>query len=271
MSHDYRRPGFRALTAGFSVEGSAAFLEFLRPAFDAREGEVDRNKDGSVGHGEILIGDSLIEVSEARPEWPARPCAVHLYVPDADACYARAITAGAKTLTKPKDEPYGDRAAAVQDPAGNHWYIATRLKGTPIPEGFHSITPYVLTTGADAVIAFMKQAFSATERMRVRKDDGSIMHAELQIDDSMIEMADGGPPWNPMPCSLHLYVPDADAAYKRALDAGATSVYAPMDQPYGDRECGVLDSGGNYWFIATFMGSERQAEDPASSSRPLPA
>jgi uncharacterized glyoxalase superfamily protein PhnB len=259
MAHDYRRPGFRALTAGFSVTGSAAFLDFVKRAFDAREGEITRGPDGTIGHGEIWIGDSLIEVSEARPEWPARPCAVHLYGPDTDGLYEQAIAAGAKSLVAPKDEPYGDRAAAAQDPHGNHWYLATRLKGSPIPEGYGSITPYVITKGADAVIAFMKRAFGAIERMRVPKDDGTVMHSEFQIDDARIEMADGAEPWNPMPCNLHLYVPDADAVYRRALDAGATSLYAPMDQPYGDRECGVKDSGGNDWFIATYVAAKGAA------------
>jgi uncharacterized glyoxalase superfamily protein PhnB len=238
---------------GFSVQGSAAFLAFLERAFDAREGEINWNTDRSIGHGEILIGDSLIEVSEARPQWPARPCSVHYYVQDTDASYEKAVAAGAISVTKPEDAPYGDRAATVDDPAGNHWFIATRLKGSPLPEGFHAITPYVITAGADAVMAFAKAAFGATERVRVPAGDGKVMHAEMQIDDSVIEISDGSAQWPPKPCNLHLYVSDADAAYRRALAGGASSLYEPMDQPYGDRECGVIDGGGNYWFIATHL------------------
>ena len=255
MVKDYRRPGYHTVTAGFSVQGSTALLEFLKRAFDAREGEINWNADRTIGHGEILIGDSLVEISEARPQWPARPCSVHLYVPDTDATYARAVEAGGTSITKPENAPYGDRAAAVQDPAGNHWFIATRLEGPAIPEGLHSITPYVITAGADAVMAFAKAAFGATERIRVPAADGRVMHAEIQIDESVVEFSDGSAQWPPRPCSLHVYVRDANAAYRRALDAGATSVYEPMDQPYGDREAGVLDSGGNYWFIATHQGS----------------
>jgi PhnB protein len=66
-----------------------------------------------------------------------------------------------------------------------------------------------------------------------------------------VEFSDGSAEWPPRPCNLHVYVPDADAAYRRALDAGASSLYAPMDQPYGDREGGAVDAGGNNWFIAT--------------------
>ena len=141
MVKEHRRPGFRAVTVGFSVDGSAAFLAFLKRAFDAREGDINWNPDGSIGHGEIQIGDSLVEISEAKPQWPAKPCSVHLYVTDADAWYARAVDAGAISVTAPEDAPYGDRAATVRDAAGNQWFIATRLEGSPIPEGFHSITP----------------------------------------------------------------------------------------------------------------------------------
>jgi PhnB protein len=257
MVKEYCRPGYRAVTAGFAVNGSAAFLDFLKRAFDARDVGIDRNKDGSIGHGEIQIGDSLLEICEAKPAWPAQPSSVHLYVADTDAWYARAVGAGAISVTMPEDAPYGDRAATVRDPADNQWFIATRLEGSPIPEGFHSVTPYVITSSADAVMAFVKATFGATERVRVpaNEEDGKVMHAELQIDDSVVEFSDGSPAWPPRPCQLHLYVPDADAAYRRALTAGATSVYAPTDQPYGDRECGVLDAGGNYWFIGTHQGS----------------
>ena len=251
MPHNHRRPGYRTVTPGFSVNGSAAFLDFLKRAFDAREGDIHWNEDRSIGHGEIHIGDSLIEVSEAKPQWPARPCSVHFYVPDTDACYARAIAAGARSVRAPENAPYGDRAAAVRDAAGNDWFIATRLEGPPVPDGFHSITPYVITPGADAVMAFAKAVVGATERIRVPADNGGVMHAEVQVDDSVIEFSDGSAEWPPRPASLHVYVADPDAAYRKALDAGATSLYGPTDQPYGDRECGVADSAGNNWFLAS--------------------
>jgi uncharacterized glyoxalase superfamily protein PhnB len=271
MTAKYRRPGFRTVTIGFSVEGSSSWLDFVTRAFGAIEKDVRRSADGSIGHGEILIGDSLVEVSEARPEWPARPCGVHYYVPDADAVYAKALAAGGTSVTAPENAPYGDRAATVKDPGGNLWFIATRLEGGPIPQGLHSLTPYVISANAEQVIRFMQAAFGAVELMRVPRSDGTIMHSEHRIDDSIIELAEGQPPWNPRPCHLHVYLDDADAAYARALASGATSLYAPTDQPYGDRECGVTDPGGNYWFIATFKGSEQRAGDPASSSHPQPA
>ena len=80
MVKEYLRPAYRAVTPGFSVQGSTEFLAFLKRAFDAREKDIKWNDDKSIGHGEIMIGDSLIELSEARPQWPARQCSVHLYV-----------------------------------------------------------------------------------------------------------------------------------------------------------------------------------------------
>jgi PhnB protein len=251
MKLDYRPKGFRAITPGFSVAGTPRLVQFLQRAFGGVLHDCVKNRDGTIGHGAMQIGDSLLELSEARPEWPARRCAIHLYSADTDALFHKAVEAGAEVLHPLRDEGYGDRAAAVQDPAGNHWYLATRLENGPIPQGFHTLTPYLLARGADAVMTFMKTAFGAVERMRVDTDGGQVRHAELQIDDSMIEISDGGGPWQPMPTSLHLYVPDADAVYARALAAGATSIYEPKDMFYGDREGGVQDSAGNHWYIAT--------------------
>jgi len=250
----YMPAGFRAVTAGLSVEGSQSLLDFLIRAFDAREMDVTRNPDGTIAHAEILIGDSMLEMSEAKPAWPAKPMSLHLYVPDCDVQYERAVACGARSLFAPRDEPYGDRAAGIADPSGNHWFIATRREGSPVPQGFHTLTPYVITRGADAVIAFARRTFGAVLHNRHATDQNSVVHAELSLDGSMIEVSDGSEQWPPRPVCLHVFVPDADVVYQRALAAGATSLYAPIDQPYGDRECGVQDAGGNYWFIATATG-----------------
>lgn len=259
MSAEYRRPGYNTLTAGLSVENAPALLKFLTAAFDARERDITRDANGGIIHAEIMIGDSLVEMSEARPEWPAKPCSLHLYVPDPDATYERAVGAGARSLTKPEDAHYGDRAAAVEDLAGNHWFIARRLEGPPVPKGFRAVTPYLITRGADAVMRFVKETFDGTEQSRFTNDAGKIQHAEMAIGDSVLELSDGGGEWKPRPVCLHIYVPDADATHARALAAGATSVYQPTDQPYGDREGGVQDSGGNYWFIATHRPSNQRS------------
>ena len=125
------------------------------------------------------------------------------------------------------------------------------LTANYVPPGFHSITPYLIVEGAGKLLDFCRQAFDGEEKGRVPLPDGTLMHAEIAIGDSMLEMGDAGGKWAPMKTALHLYVKDADATYQRALAAGATSLYAPMDQPYGDREGGITDPCGNSWYIAT--------------------
>jgi PhnB protein len=121
----------------------------------------------------------------------------------------------------------------------------------PIPDGFHSVTPYLTVTGVAALLDFLKRAFDATEVERVSRPDGTVGHAAVRIGDSMVMMGEAGGQWTPMPCSLYLYVPDTDAVYRRALQAGATTVMEPADQFYGDRNAGVKDPSGNLWWIAT--------------------
>ena len=130
----------------------------------------------------------------------------------------------------------------------------------PIREGFHTITPYLIGPGAAELIEFLKQAFGAIEVFRAKRPDGAIMHAEVRINDSMIEMGDATAQYPPVPAAIHLYVEDVDAVYSRALQAGATSMQEPVDQPYGDREAGVKDPSGNHWYIATHRGARHVPE-----------
>ncbi len=123
----------------------------------------------------------------------------------------------------------------------------------PIPEGCHSITPYLIVRGADQLLEFLKQAFGAEERERFRRPDGTIMHAEVKIGDSLVMLAEANEQWPARPAALYLYVPDTDATYGRALDSGAASVMEPADQFYGDRNAGVTDPSGNIWWIGTHV------------------
>ncbi|MGH7391952.1 MAG: VOC family protein [Candidatus Rokuibacteriota bacterium] len=120
-----------------------------------------------------------------------------------------------------------------------------------IPDGYHTVTPYLVVHGAAKVLDFAKQAFGAKEVERMARPDGTIMHAEMKIGDSIVMMGEASSEHAPMPAMLHVYVDDADAIYKRALQAGATSVKEPADQFYGDRSGGVKDTAGNQWWIAT--------------------
>jgi PhnB protein len=123
----------------------------------------------------------------------------------------------------------------------------------PIPEGYRTVTPYLVVEGAANVLDFVKQAFGAEEKFRMDTPDGKIGHAEVQIGDSIVMMGDAGAEHPAMPAMIHLYLEDCDATYERALAAGATSEREPTDQFYGDRSAGVRDSTGNLWWIATHV------------------
>ncbi len=129
--------------------------------------------------------------------------------------------------------------------------MATGIK--PIPEGYHSVTPHLINENASRLIEFLKQAFDAQELNRLSGPDGRVIHAEIQIGDSMLMIGEATGGWKAMPASLALYVENADATYKRALDAGAVSLREPADQFYGDRSAGVQDLAGNHWWIATHI------------------
>jgi PhnB protein len=123
----------------------------------------------------------------------------------------------------------------------------------PIPTGYHSVTPYLVVPGVARVIEFLKQAFKAEEVERMARPDGTVMHAEVRIGDSIIMMGEPNDKFPAMPAAVYLYVPDVDAAYKRALAAGAASTMEPANQFYGDRNAGVKDASGNVWWIATHV------------------
>lgn len=118
------------------------------------------------------------------------------------------------------------------------------------PEGFHSVTPYLLVTQPEALIAFAVQAFSAVEEHRSTRPDGSVLEAQLRIGDSVL-MVSGVEDAAAMPGSLYLYVEDADASHARALQAGAEPASPLEDAPQGDRRGSVRDCCGNQWWIAT--------------------
>ncbi len=119
------------------------------------------------------------------------------------------------------------------------------------PEGYNSVSPYLVVNGADATIAFLVDVFSAVELRRIPKDAGKLIHAEVRIDDTVVMLADGGDGWSQMPAHVHLYVSDVDAIYGRAITAGATSVQEPIKKEDEDKRGGVKDVGGTTWWIAT--------------------
>jgi PhnB protein len=123
----------------------------------------------------------------------------------------------------------------------------------PIPDGYHTVTPYLVVPGVARLIDFLKEAFDAEEMVRMPGPDGAINHAEVRIGNSAVMMGPASEEHPPMPAMLHLYVEDADAVFQRAVGAGATVLAEPEDQFYGDRMGGVKDEFGNQWWIATHI------------------
>jgi len=131
----------------------------------------------------------------------------------------------------------------------------------PVPEGFHTVTPYVTVKGAAGAIEFYKRAFGAEEIFRWADPDGSIRHAEVVIGDSPVMITDEAPEFGMSgpqslggsPVHMFLYVEDADAVFDRAIASGATDLMAVEDSPDGDRRGGVTDPFGHVWYIGTHI------------------
>lgn len=243
--------GYPTITPYLTVGRAEELLDFMKQAFGAIETFRTIGSAGGL-HAEVTVGDSKLMVGgyEGVEEMPT---ALHLYVPDADEVYRRAMAAGSTSLEEPVDQFYGDREAGVKDPTGNIWWIATHKlgpAGTHIPEGMRSVTPFLHPVGAPKLIDFMKAAFDAEEVSRHASPDGMIQHAVVRIGDSLIEMGEAHGVAQPMPPALYMYVADVTATYERALSAGASSLQPPTDQGYGDRTAWVKDAWDNIWYLA---------------------
>jgi len=125
------------------------------------------------------------------------------------------------------------------------------MNSTYKPQGYTSVSPYLIVDGASRTVDFLVRVFEAVELRRFADSNGKLMHAEVRIDDTVVMLADGGPGWPPIPSHVHVYVLDVDATYRRALEAGATSVQEPVKKDDADKRGGIKDSGGTTWWIAT--------------------
>jgi PhnB protein len=131
----------------------------------------------------------------------------------------------------------------------------------PIPDGYPRVTPYLIVDGGNAAIDFYASVFGATERMRMSGPDGKVGHAEIEIGDSVIMLADEHPEMDALgpktvggtPVSIHVYVEDADGAFERAIEAGAKALRAVEDKFYGDRSGSFEDPFGHHWHVATHV------------------
>lgn len=243
-----RRENRHAVTPYLTVRNPAELIDFVAAAFNGIEHFRAAGSAGGM-HAEVSIGDSVVMIGGAEHIEPM-PTAIHLYIPDVDEAYDRAIKAGATSLMPVSDMPYGERSGGVEDAHGNHWYIATPFVPLQsIAQDLRTVTVYFHPIGAQGFIDFVTNAFGGKELMRHTEGD-MIMHAKVQIGDSVIELGEARYPEQPMPTAIYLYVDDLDATYEQALKAGGTSMLAPTDQPYGDRNAWVKDPFDNVWYIA---------------------
>jgi PhnB protein len=128
------------------------------------------------------------------------------------------------------------------------------MAGVPLPDGYHSVNPYIVIEGAERLIGFLKDVFGAVERgEREMRADGSIGHADVRIGDSVVMLSEATAEYPARPCVHFVYVEDVDAAFRKALRAGATPIIEPSEQPWGDRVGGFHDPFDNRWWVATHL------------------
>jgi PhnB protein len=255
-SADFRPPDFPNIAPYFVVEGGAQFIAFLTQAFEGTERGRFTSPDGKIMHSAVAIGNSVVEVGDANEGIPATPATTHIYVKDADATFTRALDAGAKSIFLPtSDHPSGDRWGALRDPFGNVWHIATPgswalgAPGTPL-----SVQPYLHLKEAHKMIPFLESAFNAKALGVEKSPDGTVLHATVEISGATLEIGEAHGDFQPMPCVLHVYVPDPDILYSLALRAGAATIEPPQQKPYGERSAAVKDAFGNMWYFARYTG-----------------
>jgi|HubBroStandDraft_6_1064221.scaffolds.fasta_scaffold00190_5 PhnB protein len=251
-----------------------------------------------IGNSKIYLSDEFPDFGAIAPQGPSgSPVKMDIVVDDVDAVAARAIAAGAKEIRAAQDQFYGMRTGQVADPFGYVWNISTVLEDLtgdemqkryddlvkqgafaqraqkpdetratravrPIPEGFHTLTPYLAVNGAARLIDFFKEGFGAVEKFRVNRPGSElVMHAEMRIGDSVLELADASDEFGARVLGNSLHVDDVNALYQQALRAGATDRFAPIEQSYGDLEAGVKDPAGNYWTITEIRKTGHRTED----------
>jgi PhnB protein len=141
-------------------------------------------------------------------------------------------------------------------------------KVKPVPDGYHTVTPHIVVSNVAKALEFYKKALGAVETVRMDGPGGMVLHAEMKIGNAPIMLGPENPEWGTKspgtlggsPMSLYIYGPDVDAAYKKAIQAGATSVAEPKDQFWGDRYCKIKDPFGHNWALGTHIEDVSQEE-----------
>ncbi len=262
LSDSASQPEYRTVTPYLTVPDVHEEIDFISKVFGAK-GRIYGLGSAGGFHSEYRIGDSMLMIGGGGKgaAWKGSPApgALHLYVENVDEVYQRALDAGATVLMPPTDQEYGERGAAIEDVAGNHWYVATATGPNYIPEGVPNLMPFFNPRGAPKMIEFMKQAFAAEEIAVYQSPDGIVHHAKIRIGDSVVEMGEAHDKWQPRAMVFMLYVDDVDAWYARAMATpGAVSAGAPAAQAYG-RVGAVKDPFDNLWYIGQHPAPKRDA------------
>jgi len=228
-------------------------IDFIKEVFGAEGKILGLGSQGGY-HSEYRIGDSLLMIGGGGKgsKWAGTPAPVslHVYVQDVDGVYQQAMQAGATSLMPPTDMTYGERGAAIEDPNGNHWYVATAFGPTYVPKGVPNMMPFFNPRGAKKLITFLTEAFAAETLAVHESPDGVVRHAELRIGASVVEMGEAHDQWQPRAMHFIVNVADCDTAYERAMKAeGTISVSAPANAPYGGRTGTIEDPFGNTWYL----------------------
>jgi len=235
----------REVTPYLTAEDADALIDFVKDVFGAEE--TMRAKGGAGGtHCELHIGDSKLFIGGNIP-LPHGPNlgTLHVFVPDVDAAYRRAIEAGATSLHDLTDQDYGSREGSVRDRWGNEWYIATERGERYRPKNTKDAMPYFHPQGAPRMLAFLENVLGA-EVLEKYEHEGAIVHAKIRVGASVVELGEAHGQWQPVPMMVVAAVDDVDDAFARAVAAGAKELDKPSAQPYGRRGA-VEDPFGNQW------------------------
>ncbi|MEM7154598.1 MAG: VOC family protein [Myxococcota bacterium] len=282
-----------AAAAEFYGNALGAETVYTLPAPD---GSTVMHAELKVGDSTLMLAPASEEAKDPMM-LGGSPVRMMLYVENADAAFEAAIAAGAIAEMPVADQFWGDRYGAFIDPFGHSWAVSTHVEdltpeqmqqraeianskkkrrrkkkgkpawaaveGTPatqkVPEDYHTITMSLTVNGASDAIDFYTNAFGATERARMPMPDGRLMHAEVQIGDAVLMLADEFPEMGAVsaqtlggsPVTLHHYVQDADATHAKAVESGASQVTAVEQQFWGDRYGSLTDPAGIPWGVAT--------------------
>jgi uncharacterized glyoxalase superfamily protein PhnB len=269
------------ITPGMMYRKAPEAIDWLCRVFGLEKHAVYPGPNNTILHAELTLNGgmvmlgSLSDENEYRRRFVKHPDEiggaetrnVSLCVDDADVVYQRAKAAGAEILFDIEDKPYGGRGFTCRDLEGYIWNVGTynawthgqapekdtggRSGSAHISHGFGAVRPYLY--GRLDLADFVKLVFDAKELERVAMGDG--FHLELQIADSVAVLEVGDAPFpRATQASVYVYVKDVDAAYRRAIKAGASSIAEPAEKPYAERCAGVRDTFGNTWWISTYKG-----------------